>query len=260
MSAQYVVKPYVEFFDRAYHDPEIRVLLNHAWLRLPDGVSAQWAAAYLAGPPKLSRALKLAINIITNPQAINNPLPEKFGGAVFTWRLLEACANHHLTVYLIGSPKSGTIKQTAQSIRKRLPQLAIVGTWPGHWGGMEGGHLRARLQTAPLEAKLLADLQKQRPHIVLVGMGFPLQEELMAKLVPQLSQGVLIGEGGTFDYDSFGGKRAKAPAWIQRSGLEWLWRLLFEPSRWKRQLAIPRFMWTVYRSSQMKPKTSSTLQ
>lgn len=257
---RYVVKPYVEFFDRARHDPELRELLNRAWLRLPDGVSAQWAAAYLAGRPGFIRALTLAINIIMKPRAIAHPLPEKFGGTVFTWQLLGACAKHNLKVYLVGSPRGGSITQTAQAIHERLPLLAISGTWPGQWGGMEGERLRARLRTAPLEAKLLADLKKHKPDIVLVGMGFPLQEELMAKLAPQLSHGVLIGEGGTFDYDSFGGTRRKAPAWMQRSGLEWFWRLLLEPSRLKRQLAVPRFMWTVYRHGQAELKISSNQQ
>ncbi|HUC20105.1 MAG TPA: WecB/TagA/CpsF family glycosyltransferase [Candidatus Polarisedimenticolaceae bacterium] len=256
--ARYVVKPYVEFFDRAYHDNQVKELLMGAWLRLPEGVSAQWAAAYLAGKPSLIRAVGLAIGIIVNPRIIRKPLTEKFGGTVFTWQLLESCVKQRLKVYLIGSPRGGDIKTTAQAIQNRLPKLEIAGTWPGQWGGMAGESLRKRLQTAPLEAKLLADLQERKPDIILVGMGFPLQEELIAKLTPQLSHGVLIGEGGTFDYDSFGGARAKAPRWMQRIGLEWLWRLLLEPARWRRQLAVPRFMGMVYRDSRKKTKTTSS--
>jgi N-acetylglucosaminyldiphosphoundecaprenol N-acetyl-beta-D-mannosaminyltransferase len=132
----------------------------------------------------------------------------------------------------------------------------VVGSWPGVLEGMQGAALRAALPHEPVEAELVTDLHATRPDLILVGMGFPLQEELMAKLAPQLSHGVLIGEGGTFDYDSFGGVRTRAPRWVQTIGLEWLWRLATEPSRWRRQLAIPRFIWTVYRSS----KTTRTHQ
>ncbi|HEX7260149.1 MAG TPA: WecB/TagA/CpsF family glycosyltransferase [Candidatus Saccharimonadia bacterium] len=254
----YVVKPYVEFFDRAHRDPDVRKLLNQAWLRLPESVSAQWAAAYLAGPPGLVRVLGLATSIIVRPRAIKRPIAEKFGGSVFTWKLLEACMKQQLRVYLIGSPRGSDISATARTIQTRLPQLDIAGTWPGQWGGMAGEQLRKRLQTTPLEAKLLSDLQERKPDIILVGMGFPLQEELMAKLAPQLAHGVLIGEGGTFDYDSFGGTRTKAPQRIQQIGLEWLWRLLLEPARLHRQLAVPRFMWMVYRESRKQVKTLPT--
>ncbi len=252
LPARYVVKPYVEFFDRAYRDGYVKNLLNQAWLRLPDGVSTQWAAAYLNGRPSIWRFLSLTLSIMVRPQAISYPIAEKFGGTVFTWKLLEACAEQRLKVYLIGSPRRGDIAGTVKVIKEQLPNLDIVGDWPGHWGGMKGEQLRQRLQHAPLEAKLYTDLGQRRPDIILVGMGFPLQEELMAKLTPQLHHGILIGEGGTFDYASFGGIRTKAPAWIQRSGLEWLWRLVLEPSRWQRQLAVPRFMWAVYQSSRAK--------
>ncbi len=254
-SARYIVKPYVEFFDRAKRDADVRNLLNQAWLRLPESISAQWAAAYLTGQPSIWRALRLTCNIIVNTKVLTSPIPEKFGGTIFTWKLLEACTAQRLSIYLIGSPRQGDINRTANAIQARLPSLTIVGTWPGQWGGMEGEELRRRLRTAPIEAKLLADLQKRKPDIMLVGMGFPLQEELMAKLVPQLAHGAMIGEGGTFDYDSFGGTRTKAPMWMQHIGLEWLWRLILEPSRWRRQLAIPRFMWAVYRSGRTTTKT-----
>ncbi len=68
----------------------------------------------------------------------------------------------------------------------------------------------------------------------------------MARLQEKLTHGVMIGEGGTFDYQQFGGKLPKAPGWVQKINLEWLWRLIRQPWRLKRQLAIPRFMWRVY--------------
>ena len=86
-----------------------------------------------------------------------------------------------------------------------------------------------------------------KADLVLVGMGFPLQERVCAYLATHSDHGVFVGEGGTFDYERFGGQRAKAPAWIQRVGLEWFWRLLLEPSRVIRQLAVPRFIYRIWR-------------
>jgi N-acetylglucosaminyldiphosphoundecaprenol N-acetyl-beta-D-mannosaminyltransferase len=79
-------------------------------------------------------------------------------------------------------------------------------------------------------------------------MGFPLQERIISRLAEHLKHGVLIGEGGTFDYEQFGGTRTKAPAIMQRLGLEWFWRLILEPNRIKRQLAIPRYIWRIWRA------------
>jgi N-acetylglucosaminyldiphosphoundecaprenol N-acetyl-beta-D-mannosaminyltransferase len=246
--ACYVTKPYVEFLDRAAIDPKLRRLLNDGCLCLPDGVSLQWAAQYLyGGPPGIMRAFGLAAAIVVRPAIIRQLIPEKFGGATFTWELLEHCAAADRSVYLVGSPQSGDIAHTAYFISHRLPSLRIAGTWPGKLAGKGGRALERALENEAVEQDLAADLRAKRPDIVLVGMGFPLQEKLMAKLTPQLDHGVLVGEGGTFDYDSFGGRRRRAPGWLRRIGLEWLWRLLLEPHRWRRQLAIPRFMWTVYR-------------
>jgi len=95
-------------------------------------------------------------------------------------------------------------------------------------------------------AATAARVREAEADLVLVGMGFPLQEHVCARLAARLGHGLLIGEGGTFDYDSFGGRRRKAPSAFSRIGLEWLWRLAQEPWRLKRQLAIPRFIYRIW--------------
>ena len=252
--ASYVVKPYVEFLDQGHRDEHVRALLNNAWLSLPDSVSTQWAAAYLyGGKPSWWRVMSLGIGIMVYPRVIRRQIPEKFGGTTFAWKLLEDCAARRLRIYLIGSPVQSDISVAAKAIRQRLPELEVVGTWPGHLKGKSGEGLRKALQRGAIEQELVEDLRETKPDIILVGMSFPLQVELMVKLMPQLTHGVLIGEGGTFDYASFGGVRTKAPRILQQIGLEWLWRLILEPSRWRRQLAIPRFVWAVYQSSRTRP-------
>jgi N-acetylglucosaminyldiphosphoundecaprenol N-acetyl-beta-D-mannosaminyltransferase len=127
-----------------------------------------------------------------------------------------------------------------------LPNLKIAGTWPGRLGGKSGAELTKSLSSQSLEKELVDDLRAKKPDIILVAMGYPLQELLIDKLAPQLKQGFLIGEGGTFDYDSFGGKLAKAPGFVQKIGLEWLWRLMLEPKRLRRQLSVPKIMFSTY--------------
>jgi N-acetylglucosaminyldiphosphoundecaprenol N-acetyl-beta-D-mannosaminyltransferase len=75
------------------------------------------------------------------------------------------------------------------------------------------------------------------------------QERLMARLAPRLDHGVLIGEGGSFDFRELGGGIRRAPVPWRRLGLEWAWRLLREPWRLRRQLAIPRFVLAVQREA-----------
>jgi N-acetylglucosaminyldiphosphoundecaprenol N-acetyl-beta-D-mannosaminyltransferase len=234
--ACYATKPYVEFLDRAAADAGVRDLLRGAEWNLPDGVALQWAAAYLDGPPRLTRLLALLAAIVARPNAVSRVLPERFAGVAFTLPLLERCARDGLGVHLVGSPKAQSIDDTARHLRDRIPGLRITGTTPG------------RLDTAA-EADLSARLADERTDVVLVGIGFPLQEQLMARLAAQLDHGVLVGEGGTFDFTEFGGATRRAPRLMRRAGLEWLWRLWLEPSRWRRQLAIPRFVGRVWRAS-----------
>ena len=234
--ACYVTKPYVEFLDRAAVDADVRALLRGAEWSLPDGVALQWAAAYLEGPPRLSRLLGLLAAVVVRPRAVSRVLPERFAGVGFTLPLLERCARDGLGVHLAGSPKAQSIEATARHLRQRLPGLAVTGTTPGHLD-------------AAAEEGLAIHLRAERPDVVLVGMGFPRQERLMARLATRLDHGVLVGEGGTFDFTEFGGATRRAPQALRRTGLEWLWRLWLEPWRWRRQLAIPRFVVRVWRAS-----------
>ncbi len=230
----FVVKPYVEFFREDYSK-----LLNQAWLSLPDGVALQWAAHYQQGPGTLRRLFTTLVSIVLRPERIRHPVPDKFAGTNFTWPLLESAAAHDRSVYLVGSPYHKNIDHTKKTIEAGIADIDIVGTMPGR--DESGGF------SPNLEQKLLDDLQEKEPDIVLVGIGFPRQEMLMQRLAPKIKKGVLIGEGGTFDYRLFGGAHKKAPELMQRLGLEWFWRLLLQPSRIKRQLAIPKFIWRMYR-------------
>jgi len=242
--AAYVIKPYVEFLDRAYHDPQLQDLLNQADLAIADGVALLWAAAYLyAGKRSGERFWLTLAQIIVAPDRLRWPLPDRAGGISFTWPLLEAAANHGLRVYLIGKEEADDIAAVTRRITSQLPRLNIVGTQIGRDSDSPYGSV-----SDDWLDRITVLLRDAKPDLVLVGMGFPLQERVSAALASRLDHGVFVGEGGTFDYDSFGGPKRKAPAWMQRTGLEWAWRLILEPRRIMRQLAIPRCIWRIWRS------------
>ncbi|MEX0919761.1 MAG: WecB/TagA/CpsF family glycosyltransferase [Candidatus Saccharimonadales bacterium] len=240
--ARYIAKPYVEFFRK--DDEEIKNILNNAWLNLPDGVALQWAAYFQTTSGSFFQLIKTLFEIVLAPRKINSVLPEKFAGTNFTWPLIEEAAKKGRGIYLVGSPVNNDIKHTAEVIKDNIAGINIAGMSPGRDS--------SGVFSDQLEKQLLDDLKRLRPDIVLVGIGFPRQEKLISRLAKQLDHGVLIGEGGTFDYDVFGGSLRKAPKWMQRSGIEWLWRLILQPSRIKRQLAIPIFIWQIYRGNNSK--------
>jgi exopolysaccharide biosynthesis WecB/TagA/CpsF family protein len=239
----YVVKPYVEFFGpRA--TPAVRAIFENAWLRLADGVAVQWAAAYGRRPGHRTLDLFRSLAAIAlRPRSVTTVIPERVAGATLTLTLLGACRDRGLAVFLIGSPKHNSIIHTARYLESALPGLQVVGTAPG------------RVDPAG-DPALLAELRRSRPDLILVGVGFPAQERLMARLSSELGHGVLIGEGGSFDFREMGGGIRRAPAPLRRLGLEWLWRLVREPRRLGRQLAIPRFVLAVQREAHRRDRTS----
>ncbi len=231
----YVVKPYSEFLPRACRDERVRDILNGAAMRLPDGAGVLWAANYLSLPGGRLRALlqfppSLA-SLVLRPSVLRRPLREAMAGVDFTWEMLGTLAESGRSVYLLG----GTAEESAgaaQAIRERLPSLTIAGARDGYFRGPDA--------EAVIEA-----INAASPDVLLVAMGFPRQEKWIAGNLPRLNVRVAVAEGGSLAFIS--GSAQRAPHWMRRSGLEWLFRLLRQPSRLRRQLALPVFVWLVLR-------------
>jgi N-acetylglucosaminyldiphosphoundecaprenol N-acetyl-beta-D-mannosaminyltransferase len=231
----YVVKPYSEFMPRARRDEQIRDILNGAALCLPDGAGILWAASYLSLPGGRLRALlqfpPSVASLVFRPSALRRRLREAMAGIDFTWEMLTALAEAGLSVYLLG----GTAEESAgaaRAIRRRLPSLTIV--------GVRDGYFRSSDADAVIEA-----INAVSPDVLLVAMGFPRQEQWIAGNLPRLNVHVAVAEGGSLSFIS--GATRRAPRWMRRAGLEWLFRLLRQPSRLRRQLALPVFVWLVLR-------------
>jgi N-acetylglucosaminyldiphosphoundecaprenol N-acetyl-beta-D-mannosaminyltransferase len=116
-------------------------------------------------------------------------------------------------------------EKLASKLRQRFPKLEIVGTYSPPF----------RPLNADERSEIVQQINDAKPDIVWVGLSTPKQERWMSDFTPQLEVAVLIGVGAAFDFHA--GLKPQAPYWMQRSGLEWLFRLMAEPHRlWKRYL------------------------
>jgi len=231
----YVVKPYAEFMPRAAREPEIRRLLNGASLCLADGVGILWAANYLSLRGGRLRALwQLPVSLASiafKPSSIKRPLRENMAGVDLTRQMLAALEEARQTVFLLGGTEI-ELRGTKERIEREMPALGVVGAHPGHFD-MAGAENEA----------LIAEINAAAPQALLIAMGFPLQERWIASNRSRLNVKVAIAEGGSFSFIS--GSTRRAPLWMRRAGLEWLFRLLRQPWRLHRQLALPVFVWLV---------------
>ena len=202
-----------EFVMTARRQPEFMAVLQSADLVLADGVGLLWAA-----------------------ERLGEHLPERVTGSDGIYLLAERAAQMGWTLFLLGA-QPGVAEKTAEILARRYPGLQVVGTWPGSPSNEEYPEIASRIKAA-------------HPDILLVAYGAPKQDIWIAKHKEDLRVPVSMGVGGSFDFVA--GVQKRAPAWVIRINLEWLWRLITQPWRWKRQLDLPRFAWQVVRSGRRK--------
>ncbi len=233
----YVVKPYSEFMPRAARDPAVRDILNGAQLCLADGAGVLWAAHYLqlpGGPLRALAQLPLSLaSLALNPGALRRPLKEAMAGVDLTWEMLGALDEAGAGVFLLG----GTLAEVdgaRAAIERRFQRLRVAGSHAGHFA-----------VRGPESERIVAEINAARPQVLLVAMGFPRQEKWIAQNLARLDVRVAVAEGGSFSF--MAGTARRAPRWMRRAGLEWLFRLLRQPWRLRRQMALPVFVWLVFR-------------
>ena len=199
-----------EFVMAAQHNPEFCKVLNHADLCVPDGVGLLWAA-----------------------RRLGRVLPERVTGSDLVPLLARKAAEKGWRIYLLGAGP-GVAERTAQILLSQNPALRIAGVYAGSPAEADAPALVERVRLA-------------RPDILWVAYGAPAQDLWIARYGSELGVPVMIGVGGAFDH--IAGVRKRAPGWIQRIHLEWLFRLITQPWRWRRQLALPQFVWAVMRQA-----------
>ncbi len=187
---------------RARHDPELAAALRSAELLIPDGIGVCAAALSLRG-----RWLG------------------RVAGADLMPQLCALAVEHDFGVFLYGA-RPEVNASAARALQSRFPGLRIVG--------------RAHGYSPDGDAEAVAEqIRATRPDIVFVALGSPRQERWMLAECARLPVAVVQGVGGTFDV--LAGAAERAPRAMRSMGLEWLYRLLDDPRRWRRQLALVSF-------------------
>lgn len=198
-----VTTPNPEIVMLARGDPDFRSVLNRAALNIPDGIGLVLAS-------RLAR----------------RPLREHVQGTDLVLRLAAESARRGHRWFLLGGAGDTSVRAAA-ALRAQFPGLNVVGADPASpWPG-DDLWVRERIAAAaPVD-------------VVLVAYGAPKQEQWLDRNLAELGIPVGIGVGGVFNYLS--GATPRAPAWVRRVHFEWLHRLVTEPWRWRRQLALPVF-------------------
>jgi N-acetylglucosaminyldiphosphoundecaprenol N-acetyl-beta-D-mannosaminyltransferase len=156
-------------------------------------------------------------------------LHERVTGVELVERLCAQAAREDLPVYFLGGAE-GAAADAAAIMEARFPGLAVAGTRNGFFADDE-------------VAGIVDDIRTSGAKLLFVGLGSPRQELWLAEHLRETGVGAAVGVGGSFDV--LGGRVMRAPHFMRRLGLEWFYRLVKEPHRWRRQLALPYFVWLV---------------
>lgn len=204
----HVVTANPEIVMAARENKELHQIMQKAGLITADGIGVVWAA-----------------------KQFGTPLPERVPGFDLVLALLQTAEQRPFSVYLLGASEEAN-QRAAEKIKSDYPAVEVAGRRNGFY-------------TPEEEEGIAAEIKAKQPDLLLVALGCPKQEQFIAKYRDQRLAKVAIGVGGTFD--GLAGIMKRAPLIWQKLNLEWLHRLLSQPTRWRRQLVLVRFVFAVRR-------------
>jgi N-acetylglucosaminyldiphosphoundecaprenol N-acetyl-beta-D-mannosaminyltransferase len=206
-----VMTPNPEFVMLARRDDAFRTLLDRVDLAPADGVGLKWAARMLG-----------------------TRIREIVPGSDLAYRLAESGAGRKERWFLLGASE-GVAAAAGAELQRRYPGLVVAGTWSGAPGPEHDDEICQRIEAVkPVD-------------VLLVAYGAPKQDFWISRNQPRLRIPVAIGVGGTFNL--IAGRNPRPPEIVKRLGLIWLFRLITQPWRWRRQLALVRFVGLVLRAA-----------
>lgn len=195
----------------ALDDPRFMAAFTQADLVIPDGTGIVWAA---------------------NRQG--NPVQERVAGYDLLHELMQTGMNHHWKVYLLGASPD-VVKEAAARLQDLYPGIEVVGHRDGYFS-LEDSE------------QVIDEIRQAAPHILFVANTPEKQDLWIHEQRDQLDIPVMMGVGGSFDV--IAGKVKRAPKLFQKLRLEWFYRLVLEPTRFKRMLALPKFMLKIIRANE----------
>lgn len=205
----FICTPNPEIVMDAQKDKELMSILREADMVVPDGIGVVWASKY---------------------SSIR--LKERVAGYDLTQNLFKEFAGTDKTFYFFGGAP-GVAADAARKMMHKYPGLKIVGLHNGYFDGKE-------------EKKIIHDIKNLSPSILLVGLGAPKQEKWIYDNMRLIGAKVSIGVGGSFDV--MAGNTKRAPKLFQKLGLEWFYRLITQPTRWRRMMRLPIFAFAVLKT------------
>lgn len=209
----YICTPNPEIVMEAQDDRELMKILREADLVVPDGIGVVWASRYS-----------------------EIRLTERVAGYDLVQNLFQSIKDTKESIYFFGGAP-GVASAAARQMKKVYPNLQIVGGHNGYFDDLE-------------EKKIISDIKHAAPSILLVGLGAPKQEKWIAEHLEETGAKIAIGIGGSFDV--MAGNVKRAPKVFQKMGLEWFYRLITQPTRWKRMMRLPKFAITVLRKQKKR--------
>ena len=205
----FICTPNPEIVMEAQKDKELMDILHEADMVIPDGIGVVWASKYS-----------------------EICLKERVAGYDLTQNLMAELAATGETFYFFGGAP-GVASTAARMMMKKYPGLKVVGVHNGYFDEKE-------------EKKIIQDIKTKSPSILLVGLGAPKQEKWIYDNIRLVGAKVAIGVGGSFDV--MAGNVKRAPKIFQKLGLEWFYRLITQPTRWRRMMRLPKFALTVLKT------------
>lgn len=200
---------------KAREDERFRNVMRRAEMVVPDGAGIVWASDFLG-----------------------IPLPGRVPGVALVGQICEKAGSAGWKIFFVGG-KPGIAQQAAQTLQQNC-SIAICGIEHGYFA-----------PDSAEEDAMLKKIAASQPDIIFVALGVPRQEWFVSRLRGFIDHGVAIGVGGSFDVISQ--TLPRAPVWMQQCGVEWLFRLWLEPSRFMRMLQIPVFVLQILRQKWNEP-------
>lgn len=205
-SCKLVVAPNTEFIMMAQKDKEFFDILNSADLATPDSVG-----------------------VMIGGKLQKKPFKTRIPGQMYFRNVLKIAEKEGWSVYLLGG-KDDVPKLATENILKLYPNLKVAGYHEGYF-------------EKDSEEIVIQEINSLQPNVLFVAMGAPIQEKWIYKHRNELKVDIAAGQGGTFDYEA--GKVKRAPEIVQKLCIEWLWRLILQPSRIKRMIVLPVYLMKV---------------
>jgi N-acetylglucosaminyldiphosphoundecaprenol N-acetyl-beta-D-mannosaminyltransferase len=203
-----IVTPNPEIIVDCQNNQGLKDIINQADLRVADGIS-----------------------LIVVSKLLGKPIKERVTGIDLMQKVIELAAKQGYSIFLLGSAP-GVAEKAAIKLREKEPNLIITGTHHGYFNDAD-------------DYQIIKTINAAKSDILFVGLGAGRQERWLSNNLDKLGVKIGMAIGGSLDVLS--GRKNRAPKWVQSLYIEWLYRLFTEPQRWRRQLALPKFLWLMFK-------------